>query len=60
MQRRGSPAEVSIGVNSKEQLLRFKLFSKDTWFVILVSLTVIMSKTFLLKSIDVEGHQNFH
>ena len=31
-------------VNSKEQLLRFKLFDKDTCFVILFSLIAIISK----------------
>ena len=35
-------AEVSVGVNSKEELLRFKLFDKDTCFVILVSLIAII------------------
>ena len=42
MQRRVPPAEVSAGVNSKE-LLRFKLFDKDTCFMIFVSLIAIMS-----------------
>ena len=44
MQRTVSPAKVSVGVNSKEQLLRFRLFNKDTFLVIHVSLTAIMSK----------------
>ena len=43
MQRRVPPAEVSVGVNSKEELLRFKVFDKNTCFVILVSLIAIMS-----------------
>ena len=40
------PANVSVKVNSKEQLLRLKLFDKDTCFLILVSLIAIMSKFF--------------
>ena len=37
--------EISISeVDSKQQLLKFKLFNKDTCFVVLVSLIVIMSK----------------
>ena len=40
------PAEVSVGVNSKEQLLIFKLFDKDVIFVILVSFIAIISKFF--------------
>ena len=44
MQRTVPPAQVSVGVNSKEQLLRFRLFNKDTFLVIRVSLTAIMSK----------------
>ena len=43
------PAEVTTGVNSKAYLLRFKLFNKGTYFMILVSLTAIMSKTFLVE-----------
>ena len=49
MQRRVPPAEVSVGVNSKELLLRFKLFNKDTCFDIFVSLIAIMSKFFLVQ-----------
>ena len=60
MQSRVPPAELSLGVNSKDQLLRFKLFNKDTCFVVLVSLTAIMSKTFQRNAIDVEGQQNFY
>ena len=44
--RRVPPAEVSVGVNSKEKLLRFRLFNKDTCFVILVSPIAIMSTFF--------------
>ena len=39
-------SEVSVGKNSKEQLLNFRLFNKDIFFVTLVSLTAIMSKFF--------------
>ena len=46
MLRRVPPAEVLVGVNSKEQLLRFKLFDKDNCFVILVSLIAVISKLF--------------
>ena len=35
------PAVVSVGVNSSETLLRFKLFNKDTCLVILVSVTLL-------------------
>ena len=47
-------------VNSKEQLLRFKLFDKDTCFVILFSLIAIILKKKLCNSGDVEGHQNIY
>ena len=43
------PAGVSVGVNLKEQLLKFKLFDKDTCFVILVSLIAIMSNFILVQ-----------
>ena len=44
MQRRVPPREVSVGVNSKEKLLRFRLFNKDTCFAIFVPLVAIVSK----------------
>ena len=43
------PAKVSVGVNQNKYLLRFKLFDKDTRFVILVSLIAIMSNFVLVQ-----------
>ena len=48
MQRRVPPAEVSVGVHSKEQLLRFNLLDKGTCFVILVSVIVRGGSPFIV------------
>ena len=51
--------EVLVGVNSKKQLSRFKLLNKDIFFVVIVLLTTIISKTIQCNSKDVEGQQKF-
>ena len=43
------PAQVSVGVNSKEYLWRFRLFNKDNIFLFLFHFTAIMSNFFLVQ-----------
>ena len=54
------PAEDSVGANSMAQFLR--LVVRDVCFVILVSVTAIMSNTLFvhLTWVDGQGHQSFY
>ena len=44
MEGKMPPSEVSVGVNSKEWLLRFKLSNKTAWFVVLVYFLLLCQK----------------
>ena len=47
--KKGTPREISVEVNLKEKLLRFRLFNKENYFGILLSLTAIKSRNILVQ-----------